>query len=496
MPSSLISIVENLGRPRIAVIGDLILDRYVWGDAERISQEAPVILMRAHKREERLGGSASVAAMLAELGADVALATVVGDDDAGRRSRELLVEQGIDDEFVLVDPNRPTTLKERYVGLAQHRHAQQMMRVDYEVRDDIEDELVVRLASALELNLTDYDLVLISDYNKGVCTPPLNRRVIEACREQGKRVLVDPVRGGNYVTRYRGCTTMTPNRLEAGLATDREIDDLESAADAADELRRSLDMEVGIVTLDRQGMVLVDREGNAHHHPVRPRQIYDITGAGDMVLAVLGLVLAAGHDYAEAIALANTAGGLEVEQFGVATITREQIIGDLIGNVSGRSKVVSQTALLKDLEQARQSGQSIVFTNGCFDILHAGHVHYLKEAKAQGDLLVVGLNSDASVRSLGKAPDRPINDQASRAAVLSALECVDYVCLFEEETPLELIEAVRPGVLVKGADYRLDEVVGRDVVECEGGRVHLAELVPGQSTTSMLSVIRGKKEAA
>jgi D-beta-D-heptose 7-phosphate kinase / D-beta-D-heptose 1-phosphate adenosyltransferase len=490
-PSSLGDIVERLGTPRVLVVGDLILDRYVWGNAERISQEAPVILLRADRREERLGGAASVAMMLSALGAEVILAGVLGDDATAERCRDLLDAHQVGHHTVLTDPHRPSTLKERYIGRAQQKHPQQMMRVDYEVRDPLEEPLAHLLITALAQEIASADVVLVSDYDKGVCTPTVLREVIAIARRHGKKVIVDPIRGGNYAERYRGCSSMTPNRLEAGLATGIEIHDVASAMVAAEHLCQTLDMEAGIVTLDRDGMALVHRDGRRQHFSVRQRDVYDITGAGDMVLAMLGMVLAAGFDYPEAIAIANSAGGLEVERIGVATVSRAEIIHDLkTADRTGREKLVSRELLVEQLQRHRQQGKSIVFTNGCFDILHGGHVGYLQEARAQGDLLIVGLNTDASVRRLGKGPDRPINDERQRAVVLGALECVDYICLFDEPTPLALIELIEPTVLVKGADYKPEDVVGREFVEARGGRLHLAELVPGRSTTRLVDQIR------
>ncbi|MGL5094724.1 MAG: D-glycero-beta-D-manno-heptose 1-phosphate adenylyltransferase, partial [Planctomycetia bacterium] len=339
----------------------------------------------------------------------------------------------------------------------------------------------------------DFDVVLVSDYDKGVCRPVLIRRLIEACRDHSLKILVDPIRGGDYQARYRGCSAMTPNRLEAGLAAGVVIHDLNDAFEAADKLRRELDMEVGVVTLDKEGIALVDAEGRRKHFPVRERQVYDITGAGDMVLAVMGMVLAAGGDYEQAIPLANTAGGLEVERIGVATLTRDEILQDLRhAPTGGAEKVVDANRLAGELDRLRRTGRRIVFTNGCFDVLHSGHVQYLREARAQGDVLVVGLNSDASVRALGKAPDRPVHDEAARATVLSGLSAVDYVVVFDDDTPLSLIESVRPDVLVKGADYKPEQVVGRAFVESYGGRLHLAALAPGLSTTAALRKLRGR----
>lgn len=497
MVTSLTQVIEGLGRPRVLVLGDLILDRYVFGNAERISQEAPVILLRADSREDRLGGAASVASMLAVLDAEVILAGVVGTDHNTKTVRELLDQFGIDHSLVLEDSTRPTTVKERYIGRAQAKHPQQMMRVDFEERHALDAALVNQLSAAIADQLDDIDIILVSDYDKGVCTPDLVRAVIAAAQPRGVKVLVDPVRGGGYEKRYLGCTTMTPNRLEASQAVGHPVETIEQAYAAAGKLREILHMEVGIITLDKSGMVLVDRQGLGHHFPVRQRQVYDITGAGDMVLSVLGIALAAGFDYPEAIQLANVAGGLEVERLGVATLTRDDLRADL--HDTDGEKLLTRETLVQEVNRQRGTGKRIVFTNGCFDILHAGHVAYLREAAAQGDVLVIGLNTDASVRRLGKGSDRPINSQLDRAAVLGALRCVDYVCLFDEDTPLSLIEAVAPDVLVKGADYRPEEVVGREFVESRGGRLHLAALVPGRSTTQTLRKLAAasdRREAA
>lgn len=495
LASSLVHRVENLGTPRILVVGDLILDRYIWGDAERISQEAPVILLRADEREERLGGAASVAMMLAALEAQVSLAGVVGEDDAALKVRDLLEAHGINADLVLSDAQRPTTLKERYIGRAQQKHPQQMMRVDYETREPLRHHLQDRLLGGIVGKLGQCDIVLVSDYDKGVCTPALVRSLINACTAHGIQVLVDPIRGGDYRQRYLGCTTMTPNRLEAGLAVGRQLHTIEDALEAADELRQELQMQAGLVTMDRDGMVLATSDGQREHFPVRARQVYDITGAGDMVLAVMGMVLAAGGSFAEAIRLANTAGGLVVERIGVATVTKEEIIEDILRESQGhKGKLVSSHTLCQALAKKRELGQRIVFTNGCFDVLHAGHVQLLREAKQQGDLLVLGLNSDHSVRRL-KGSTRPVNNQFDRSMVLSALDDVDYICIFDEDTPLSLIQQVRPDVLVKGGDYLPEQVVGKDFVESYGGRVHLVPLVAGKSTTATLARITQNQAA-
>ncbi|MGE5756506.1 MAG: D-glycero-beta-D-manno-heptose 1-phosphate adenylyltransferase [Planctomycetaceae bacterium] len=485
MAHDLIRRVETLGHPRILVVGDLILDRYVWGYAERISQEAPVPLLRADHREHRLGGAASVATMLRPLGAEVLLIGGVGRDGEGLLVRQLLADLAIDDRLVATLDDRPTTLKERYIGRAQDRHPQQMIRVDYEARDPIAEHVESALIARLPEAVAQADIVLISDYDKGICTPRLLRALSGAARSAGVRVIADPIRGNDY-SRYRGVHCMTPNRLEAQLATGLTITRPEDALVVGRRLVETLGLEAVLVTLDRDGMALVRADGRAELVPTRPRQVYDITGAGDMVLSVIGLCLASGADYDEAAALGNIAGGLEVEKIGVAPLTREEILRDLI--VHHRPEVLKRldrAALKRAVDRLRRLGQKIVFTNGCFDLLHVGHVRLLRQAAALGDFLIIGLNSDASVRRL-KGPTRPLNNEECRAELLAALECVDAVTVFEEDTPLALIEAIAPDVLVKGGDYRPEEVVGRAEVEAAGGRLVLIPLVEGHSTTSLV----------
>jgi D-beta-D-heptose 7-phosphate kinase/D-beta-D-heptose 1-phosphate adenosyltransferase len=485
MTQDLIRRVKQLGNPRVVVVGDLILDRYIWGFAERISQEAPVPLLRVDQREHRLGGAASVATILRALGAEVRLIGGVGGDFEATVVRRMLAEQRIDDHLVLTLDDRPTTLKERYIGRAQDRHPQQMIRVDYETRDSIPPVVEARLHAELPAALNWAEVVLISDYDKGVCTPTLLRAIIEAGRAAGVKVLADPIRASDY-SRYHGVHCMTPNRLEAQLATGLTIARTEDALRVGRRLVESLGMEAVLVTLDRDGMALVRADGRAEVLPTRPRQVYDITGAGDMVLAVVGLCMAGGADYDEAAALGNVAGGLEVEKFGVALLTREEILRDLVDHHRPEtSKILEWHDLLVEVRRRKKAGQTIVFTNGCFDLLHPGHVRLLRQAAALGDFLVVGLNSDASVRRL-KGPNRPINSAEARAEVLGALESVAAVTVFDVDTPLDLITAIGPDVLVKGGDYRPDEVVGRAEVEAIGGRLVLIPLVEGHSTTGLV----------
>ncbi|HEU5431334.1 MAG TPA: D-glycero-beta-D-manno-heptose 1-phosphate adenylyltransferase, partial [Thermomicrobiales bacterium] len=429
-------------------------------------------------------------------------AGVVGADADGELVRQMLRAAEVDHQCLLVDDSRPTTVKERFIGRAQGRHPHQILRVDSEVRDPIGERLQREILERVVGEISAYDVVLVSEYDKGVCTPRLLETVIQAARRAGVPLLVDPIRSRDY-SRYRGATSMTPNRLEAELATGLKIAAAEDAFAAADRLRRELQLEFGIITLDRDGMALVDATGQGSIFPTRPRAVYDITGAGDMALAMIGVSLAAGVAAPQALRLGNIAAGLEVEKIGVAVIPRAEIRARLFeeqaaaereraaptGGCAVRSpqaKILPLDELALETAQRRAAGQRIVFTNGCFDLLHVGHVSYLAEARAQGELLIVGLNSDASVRRL-KGPTRPVIRQQDRAAMLAALAAVDYVVVFDEPTPHRLLHHLRPDVLVKGGAYRPEEVVGHEVVEAYGGKVGVLGHVAGVSTTAILA---------
>lgn len=492
MSYQLIDLVQRLENPHILVLGDLILDRYIWGDAERISQEAPVILLRQDKQEIRLGGASNVASMLVGLEAQVTLAGLVGFDHDGACVRQELERVGVNYEFVLTDPNRPTTVKERFIGRTQQRNPHQMLRVDREVRTPLDASLEAELLEKLVPRFGEFDAILISDYAKGVCTPHLLRTVIDAGRSAGIPVLVDPYPGEDYL-RYRGATAVTPNRLETKRATGIEINSEAEAFGAGKRLCEMLDLEFAYVTLDSDGIAFVRNDGSAEMLPTRKREVYDITGAGDMVLAMIGVGLAAGCDPMDVGRIANVAGGLEVEQIGVVTISREEILNDLLMNSRQIvDKVCHRDDLARQVSARRRVGQRIVFTNGCFDLLHIGHVTYLQQAAREGDCLIVAINSDESVRRLEKGPERPIFAELDRAAMLAALEAVDYVVVFDEATPHALLEQLKPDVLVKGGTYAHDEIVGWEVVESYGGTVKPLTLVEGISTTRIVQGLRGE----
>jgi D-beta-D-heptose 7-phosphate kinase/D-beta-D-heptose 1-phosphate adenosyltransferase len=469
---------------RILVLGDLMLDQYTIGDAARVSQEAPILVLKSQQQHSMLGGAANVANMLRGLQVQVAAAGVVGSDIGGEQIRRHLSEAQIVHTAVITDTSRCTTVKQRFVGRTHGRNSSQLLRVDHECCDPISPPICHQLLEAISLHLRALDAVLISDYAKGVGLPSFIRSVMDLCRDFGIPVLVDPARGVPF-ERYRGATLIKPNRTETEEAFGSPIRTIDEAVEAATWLCREFEIEMAVVTLDRDGMVLASADGMNRHFPTEARSVYDITGAGDMVLAALGLGLATGCQPDDAIHLANIAAGLEVEREGVAVITPDEIVAQLPGE-SGPTKCVTREQAEGLAAQYRRQGKRVVFTNGCFDLLHAGHVTSLKEAAAFGDVLFVGVNADETIRQL-KGPDRPIMAENERMAVLAALECVQHVVLFGESTPHNLLHAIRPDVLVKGGTYRENEVVGHEVVKAYGGRIQVTNVVDGMSTTSILA---------
>ncbi|MGA2031789.1 MAG: bifunctional heptose 7-phosphate kinase/heptose 1-phosphate adenyltransferase [Thermoguttaceae bacterium] len=498
MSSSLRALLEQDLCPRILLVGDVMLDRYLWGDVERISPEAPIPVLRVGKQEHRLGGAGSVASMLAALGTRTTLVSVVGDDPEGRAVRDLLERIAVDGRHVLTAADRCTTVKERLLGRAQQRYPHQMMRVDREVDEPIAAATAEELLAAIARTVDDIDLVLVSDYNKGVCKGPMIARIVELARRSGVPVLADPVKDADY-RRYAGCACITPNRAEAGRALGTRIGTPQEGLEAA---RRMLHfgVESTIVTLDRDGMAWADRAHGAQLFSARPRQVCDITGAGDMVLATLGYMLAAGADPAAAIEIANVAGGLEVERLGVVPVTRQEILAELAhGSSDAGQKIMAWEQLDRELQRQRLAGRRIVMTNGCFDLLHPGHVASLQQARKQGDCLVVAVNSDRSVREL-KGAGRPIIDQQGRAEMLAALGCVDYVIVFDEVSVEGLVARILPEVLVKADHYSVEQVVGHEIVTAHGGHIVSVPTAPHYSTTALIERVhdlpRHKRSAA
>lgn len=485
MSTRLIELVEGLSRSRVGLLGDLMMDRYLYGNAERLSPEAPVPVLHYQREELRLGGAGGVAADLAALGATVRVIGVVGDDESGKLVRKQLIECGADPGTLVHVTGRPTISKVRLVGLAQHRHPQQMMRLDFEDPSPLGSQVAAQVVDKLHSLLGEIDVLCIEDYNKGLLTEDLCRQAIELARSRGVPVLVDPAAITDY-SKYAHATALKLNRTETERATGLPMGDPAQYAAAAAWLIDKLELEATIITLDKSGAFLATRAGERRWMKTKPRQVYDVTGAGDMVLSMLAVARCAGASWAEAVALANVAGGLEVERFGSVPIMPQEIVQELLTEARehlGKQRTLER--LLPELHHHRASGKKIVFTNGCFDLIHLGHVKYFQFAKNQGDLLVVAVNTDEGIRRL-KGPKRPIVQEQDRLSVLEELESIDYLIRFDDDTPLRLIEMIRPDVLVKGADYAKEKVVGWDLVEACGGRVALAPLIDGRSTSGLI----------
>ncbi|MCA9306912.1 MAG: D-glycero-beta-D-manno-heptose 1-phosphate adenylyltransferase [Phycisphaerales bacterium] len=476
------------------VVGDFMLDQLVYGDAERLTADAPVPVLAVRRTEQIPGGAANVCMDLAALHANVRAIGVTGADPEANLLRNELAKSGVDPSGLIADAQRPTTVKRNLIGLAQHRHPQKMFRVDYESREPVPEAIVARMLAAFDSALQWADVVAIEDYAKGACTEEVCQAVIRRARAAGKEVLIDPALTRDY-TRYRGATAITPNRTEAELATGIRTHDNADAAhnrSLAHKLVDTLNLDAVVLTLDKHGAMLLERNAEPVTIPTVARQVYDVTGAGDMVLAAMMAARANNFDWEESVRFANAAAGLEVEIFGVKPIPFERVHQSMIAELRkqfGKQRTTDEAAV--EAAAARREGKRVVFTNGCFDIIHAGHISLLQKARALGDMLIVGVNSDDSIRRL-KGQDRPVHAERDRVTVLGALEPVDVIVVFSDDTPISLIQTIKPDILVKGADYTKDRVVGGDLVESWGGRVELVELLEGRSTTRSIDRIRAR----
>ena len=484
MYEKLLKTVTNLGSPKILLVGDYMLDVYIYGDALRISPEAPVPVLKVCRTEYSCGGAGSVATNLTALGAVPVCLGIIGDDQNGKILKQKLIKSGADITGLLTIADRPTTAKQRLIGLAQHRHRQQLMRIDEESTESLSDELNEAILQAYKDKLEKVDIVCLQDYNKGLLSSPLCEQMIALATQANKKVLVDPSFISDY-SKYAGATVITPNRQETSKVVGFDIKSNEDAARAAEELVEKFMLKAVVITLDKEGAYLRTEE-KSEIIPTRPRSVYDVTGAGDMVLATLAIALAAGCDYETAVQLANITGGIEVEKFGATTVTIEEIINEIAGK---NDKVCTIDSLIKKLAEHRKQNAVIVFTNGCFDVVHRGHIEFLRFCKLQGDIVIVGLNSDSSVKAI-KGADRPINNQYDRAAVLAALETVDYITVFDEPDPLNLIKKVKPDILVKGQDWAQKGIIGQEFVESYSGKVVLAPLIEGKSSSATIEKIK------
>jgi len=450
-------------KPNILVIGDLMVDHYLYGSVDRVSPEAPVQVVKVKDEELLMGGAGNVINNLLSLGSKVGVCSVIGDDEGGEFLKERLGQKGVVKEGWAIQKDRQTSHKTRVIASNQ-----QIVRIDKEDSDDIsktsEDTLLLRTKIVLPF----YDAVILSDYGKGVLTPTLTQSLIKLAKEHKKPVLVDP-KGSDY-SKYKGATLLTPNKKEAQEATGVVISDDEKLQEAIKKLKDECDLKYSIITLSEDGIALYDDKHTKI--PTVAKDVYDVTGAGDTVIASIAVGLVEGKSIKEAIEFANKAAAVAVSHVGCYAVKKEDI-----ESFDENKKILSLDELLKVLPKDKK----IVFTNGCFDILHSGHVKYLKEAKSFGDILVLGLNSDDSVKRL-KGESRPINTASDRAEVLASLESVDYVVEFTEDTPYELIKAIKPDVLVKGGDYEGKEVVGSDIAK----ETRLVQFVDGKSTTNII----------
>ncbi|MCT7502111.1 D-glycero-beta-D-manno-heptose-7-phosphate kinase [Aliarcobacter cryaerophilus] len=465
-------------KPNILVIGDLMIDHYLWGSCDRISPEAPVQVVNVKKESSVLGGAGNVINNLVTLGSVVDVISVIGNDSVANELKSLLEKIDVPTSNLVVENNRKTSKKSRLIASQQ-----QVLRYDMESIDDINENSHKQIIQTLEKNIDKYSSIILSDYGKGVLTTNLTKEIIKIANKNSIKVLVDP-KGKDY-SKYKGSYTLTPNKKEAMEATNIDIKDESSLIEALKSLKTQCELEVSLITLSEQGIAIFDDELTIK--PTVAREVYDVTGAGDTVIASIAFALGNDLDIKDSIYFANLAAGVVVGKIGSATTTLDEIYEyEYSLHKSNSTSHIKTFDEIKTLaSKLHNQGKKIVFTNGCFDILHVGHVKYLEVAKSYGDVLILGLNADSSVRKL-KGPTRPINTQDDRAYILASLESVDYVVIFEEETPYELIKLIKPHVLVKGGDYEGKEVVGQDIAD----ELKLVQFVDGKSTTNTIKRIQ------
>jgi D-beta-D-heptose 7-phosphate kinase/D-beta-D-heptose 1-phosphate adenosyltransferase len=473
---------------RILCLGDIMLDRFAYCETERISPEAPVPVLLLKRTQSMLGGVGNVARNIAALGGKAALMGLLGQDQAGDEVRALIGETGRLVDAHVASASRPTICKTRYI--AGH---QQLVRVDEESPHDLEADEEAALIAALGHHLPGCDAVILSDYAKGTLGVTLIETVVARASALGIRVYVDPK--STDFARYRGAACIAPNLKELAAAAHMPVTTDAEIIAAATKVMQTAAAGAILVTRSEKGMALVEASGAVHIEPARAREVFDVSGAGDTVMAVLALACASGHSLPQAMHLANTAAGIAVSKLGTATVELDELMLELSRDVRDkdwhRAKYYSIDEADTLVRRWKSRGLSVGFTNGCFDVLHAGHIALLAAARAQCDRLVVALNTDRGVRRL-KGPERPVNGLADRSAVIAAVESVDAVISFDEETPIELIRRLKPDVLVKGGDYTIEGVVGHEDVEAAGGRIVLVDLVEGRSTTRLIEAIRSR----
>jgi len=465
-------------QPKILVIGDLMIDHYLWGKCERISPEAPIPIVNVDNENTVLGGAGNVVNNLIALGAQTDVLSVIGDCEIANELETLLSKINVSTNYLIKEKGRISSKKSRIISSQQ-----QVIRFDRESDNDINTESQQTLIDQYKKILSQYDIVLLSDYGKGVLTDSLTSQLIKEANTLGIKVLVDP-KGVNY-SKYSNAYLLTPNKKEASLATNIDIVDNSSLLAAITKLIEKCSLDISLITLSEDGVAIFDNDLRVH--PTVAREVYDVTGAGDTVLAALGFALSCNYDIDQAVEFANLAAGVVVGKIGSSTATIDEIIDykSSLHQSSSEEHIKTQKEINVLSSKLKENGKKLVFTNGCFDILHAGHVRYLETAKSFGDILIVGINSDESVKML-KGETRPINNQQDRALLIASLEAVDYVVIFNEDTPYELIKTIKPHTLVKGGDYEGQKVVGQDLVT----ELKLVNFIEGKSTTNTIEKIQ------
>ena len=464
--------------PKLLVVGDLMIDHYLWGSCERISPEAPVQVVNINYESSVLGGAGNVINNLNSLGAEVDVISVIGDCNISYELKALLTKIKVNTQYLITQTDRIASKKSRIIASQQ-----QVVRYDRESTDEINSESKQKILKTFRSIILNFDCVLLSDYGKGVLTNDLTTSLIHIANENNKKVLVDP-KGSDY-SKYKGAFLLTPNKKEASEATQVNIKDQISLLQAITQLKTDCDLDFSLITLSDQGVAVYDEK--LRIHPTVAREVFDVTGAGDTVLAALGFAIACGHEIDDAVKFSNLAAGVVVGKIGSTTTTLNEIIEyeSSLNKSTSDEHIKTLTEIEVISRELKAKGKKIIFSNGCFDIIHAGHVSYLETAKSHGDILILGLNSDRSVAAL-KGKNRPINTQLDRAYILAALEVVDYVVIFDEDTPYDLIKAVKPNILVKGGDYESKEVVGQDIAD----ELIIVKLVDGRSTTKTITKIQ------
>ena len=466
-------------KPNILVIGDLMIDHYLWGSCERISPEAPVQVVDISKETTVLGGAGNVVNNLNALGATVSVSSVIGDDSNGEELLSMLKSIDVDTKNIMIQNERKTSKKSRVIAVSQ-----QILRYDKESKNSINSSSVEKIVDSLSGTISNYDIVILSDYGKGVLTDELCQSIIKLAKKESVKVLVDPK--GSDFSKYRGAYLLTPNKKEAILATGIEINDDNSLKSALLKLKKECDLGLSLITLSEDGIATYDEEVEVF--PTVAKEVFDVTGAGDTVIASIAFALSAGKTIQDTAAFSNLAAGVVVGKIGSATVTLDEIeeYEASLHKSTSDAHIKSFSDIDTIVTRCRANGKKVVFTNGCFDILHVGHVKYLQVAKSFGDILIVGLNSDESVSRL-KGPTRPVNIAQDRAYLLAALEAVDFVVPFSEDTPYDLIKMIEPDVLVKGGDYEGKAVIGTEFA----GELKLVDFVDGKSTTKTIEKIQG-----